>query len=92
MRLMYLHAYQSYIWNMATSKRIELYGLEPTVGDIAKKHTDYEANQIVKLTDENIREYEMADVVLPLPGYSIMLPDNKCKRLYLKYIFTLTAY
>lgn len=34
MRLMYPHAYQSYIWNMAASKRIERYGYQVVVGDL----------------------------------------------------------
>ena len=34
MRLMYPHAYQSYIWNMAASKRIETYGYQVVVGDL----------------------------------------------------------
>lgn len=34
MRLMYPHAYQSYIWNKAASKRIERYGYQVVVGDL----------------------------------------------------------
>lgn len=34
MRLMYAHAYQSYIWNEAASSRIELYGSQVVVGDL----------------------------------------------------------
>jgi tRNA pseudouridine13 synthase len=34
MRLMYPHAYQSYIFNMAASRRIELYGYKVVVGDL----------------------------------------------------------
>lgn len=36
MRTMYLHAYQSYIWNMAITKRVQLYGLKPQIGDLVR--------------------------------------------------------
>lgn len=34
LRLIYVHAYQSYVWNMVASKRIDLFGLEVQVGDL----------------------------------------------------------
>lgn len=34
LRTMYVHAYQSYVWNAVASKRIELYGLEVIEGDL----------------------------------------------------------
>lgn len=34
LRIMYGHAYQSYIWNVAASKRIQLYGLNVVAGDL----------------------------------------------------------
>lgn len=34
LRLIYVHAYQSYVWNLVASKRIELFGLEVQVGDL----------------------------------------------------------
>ena len=41
---MYVHAYQSYIWNLVTSERIKLSSTEPLVGDLvfADKSADDE--------------------------------------------------
>ena len=35
MRLMYIHAYQSYVWNSVVSRRICAFGLVPRPGDLA---------------------------------------------------------
>jgi len=35
MRLMYVHAYQSYVWNSVVSRRVREFGLEPRPGDLA---------------------------------------------------------
>lgn len=82
MRLMYLHAYQSYIWNEVVSKRIELYGLKLCVGDLvlpkdkAKRGKNEQIN-IVRVTEENRDQYSIEDVVLPLPGYNVHYPSNQ---------------
>lgn len=34
---MYIHSYQSYVWNNMVSKRIEEYGLTPVPGDLVLK-------------------------------------------------------
>jgi tRNA(Glu) U13 pseudouridine synthase TruD len=44
LRTMYVHAYQSYIWNLVTSERIKLSSTKPLVGDLvfADKSADDE--------------------------------------------------
>lgn len=34
---MYIHSYQSYVWNNMVSKRIDEYGLKPVPGDLVLK-------------------------------------------------------
>ncbi|KAJ2693159.1 multisubstrate pseudouridine synthase 7, partial [Coemansia spiralis] len=44
LRLMYVHAYQSYIWNAATSERIRVFGLGGAVpGDLVMPARDFSA-------------------------------------------------
>jgi tRNA(Glu) U13 pseudouridine synthase TruD len=47
LRTMYVHAYQSYIWNLVTSERIKLSSTEPLVGDLvfADKSADDEVGK-----------------------------------------------
>jgi len=39
MRLMYVHAYQSYVWNRVVSRRIHEFGLVLRPGDLAFRET-----------------------------------------------------
>lgn len=101
-RLMYLHSYQSLIWNKGVSFRLREFGLEPVVGDLvivkSEKNTNEDSNsssedtapvdsevvvaegatrQEVKcLTEDDIKNYKIKDIVLPLPGYEVVYPNN----------------
>mmetsp|Transcript_5728 Transcript_5728/g.13088 ORF Transcript_5728/g.13088 Transcript_5728/m.13088 type:complete len:749 (+) Transcript_5728:23-2269(+) len=86
-RLLCLHAYQSYLWNKAASRRLELFGRRCEPGDlVALRLGDDKANQfqrskqggVVIATAADIAEhgYTVEDVVLPLTGFDIMLPEN----------------
>ncbi|OMH84042.1 Pseudouridylate synthase-like protein [Zancudomyces culisetae] len=116
LRHMYVHAYQSYIWNITASERISLYGsAKPVVGDLvvcnykataielppsisgntAQKKTPTKPrgsapkeNELFQeedellvnveyITDRNIAEYTILDVVLPTFGYDVKYPKNK---------------
>ncbi|XP_075130214.1 pseudouridylate synthase 7 homolog isoform X2 [Leptodactylus fuscus] len=71
-RLMYIHSYQSYVWNNMVSKRIEEYGLKIVPGDLVLKG----ATAIV-IDESNIHSYTIHDVVMPLPGFDVIYPKHK---------------
>ena len=91
-RLIYVHAYQSLLWNKAVSKRIDSYGLQVMVGDLIVKR-DFESSNsdvlqssinvhVVTQEDVDAKIYEMKDVVMPLPGSQITLPANDIGQYY----------
>ncbi|XP_043275494.1 pseudouridylate synthase 7 homolog [Venturia canescens] len=43
-RLMYIHSYQSFVWNHMVSKRIKEFGAKPIVGDLVYDKTNSEDN------------------------------------------------
>ncbi|WVQ75081.1 hypothetical protein IAR50_004690 [Cryptococcus sp. DSM 104548] len=44
LRTMYVHAYQSYVWNLVVSERIKLSATEPLVGDLVIEKTEEEVD------------------------------------------------
>ncbi|KAK6175829.1 hypothetical protein SNE40_014213 [Patella caerulea] len=87
-RLLYVHSYQSYIWNSMVSRRIQLYGFKLVEGDLVL-NTDNNCNgeskvdiKPVVIDKDNIKDYSILDVVLPLPGYEMIYPTNNVGELY----------
>lgn len=60
LRLIYVHAYQSYVWNLVASKRIELFGLEVQVGDLVMVE---EKSADLKIVTEVVDGQEFAEDV-----------------------------
>lgn len=99
-RLMYLHSYQSYIWNCVVSRRIHEFGMRPMIGDLvlpsqtsdtgADPSLDNEEGQDesnekrfqvqpIVITESNIKDYTIYDVVMTLPGCEVLYPENTVK-------------
>ncbi|ESO12071.1 hypothetical protein HELRODRAFT_63211, partial [Helobdella robusta] len=79
MRLMYLHAYQSLIWNKIVSKRFQTLKSEVLIGDLFQSSDD---KSVSVVSEENIGYVKLTDVVLPLPGFDVKYPDNEIKIWY----------
>ena len=72
-RLMYVHSYQSLVWNRVVTHRLQCYGLRPIPGDLVPGRN---GNGTQTVTRESLDQYTIHDVLLPLPGYDVILPDN----------------
>ncbi|ODQ77795.1 hypothetical protein BABINDRAFT_172585 [Babjeviella inositovora NRRL Y-12698] len=56
LRIMYGHAYQSYVWNSVASKRIELFGLNIVPGDLIIKDRAEMAEVTMEDDEDNFEE------------------------------------
>ncbi|KAL0112675.1 hypothetical protein PUN28_012147 [Cardiocondyla obscurior] len=110
-RLIYIHAYQSFVWNQVVSKRMKEFGTDVVVGDLVydkqncqkdedNEFADYlndiddtddgndnneetDSNEAFKgnindqvkiLTEKDLSNYTLADVIMPQPGWKIIYP------------------
>uniref|UniRef100_J3L4J8 TRUD domain-containing protein n=1 Tax=Oryza brachyantha TaxID=4533 RepID=J3L4J8_ORYBR len=71
LRLMYVHSYQSYLWNHAASMRVEKYGISRVVeGDLVyKKESPYEQGVLNVISEDDglTNSYEMNTCCETLP-------------------------
>ncbi|CCA66620.1 related to PUS7-pseudouridine synthase [Serendipita indica DSM 11827] len=109
LRMMYVHAYQSYVWNAIVSERIKRYGLDgPIVGDIVyeEKISDGESDhaptgrggrggykpqrrpprKVKVLSWEDLANYTIFDVLMPLPGTDVAYPGGELGELYREFL------
>lgn len=124
LRLMYVHAYQSLVWNFAVGERWRLYGDKVIEGDLVLIHehldknnpasaataeTTVDADGEVIITpqandaahskdDQFTRaraltapeaasgQYNIFDVVLPLPGFDVLYPKNQMTEFYKSFM------
>ena len=141
LRLMYIHAYQSYVWNAIVSERIRTYGCNrPIVGDLVfettkaavdmdvdvenetsaiddgledlsdfsltifasgitnnlcsvqpstsdkKARKSYVAPRIRTLTEDDLDNYTIFDVIMPLPGTDVAYPGGKLGERYREFL------
>ncbi|KAG0145102.1 hypothetical protein CROQUDRAFT_108012 [Cronartium quercuum f. sp. fusiforme G11] len=99
LKMMYIHAYQSYIWNTILSERVRLYGCaKPVVGDLilvkdgGHEIVDDDIDGDVDSVDDTVKVlrdedecglYTIHDVVLPLIGYKVKYPENQLGQMYI---------
>ena len=88
LKTMYVHGYQAYIWNKIVSRRLKELGRSPVVGDLVipqtdvKKHQNIEKVEPLIVTEDNISQFSLSDVVMPLPGVKVTYPSNEVKCWY----------
>ncbi|XP_024113186.1 pseudouridylate synthase PUS7L isoform X1 [Pongo pygmaeus] len=89
MRIFYVHAYTSKIWNEAVSYRLETYGARVVQGDLVCLDEDiddenFPNSKIHLVTEEEVSAnmYAIHQVVLPILGYNIQYPKNKVGQWY----------
>ncbi|XP_067292574.1 pseudouridylate synthase 7 homolog isoform X1 [Pseudorasbora parva] len=70
-RLMYIHSYQSYVWNCMVSKRVEAYGLRAVEGDLILR-----GGSAHVLSADEAEKLSIHDVVMPLPGFDVIYPTH----------------
>nr|XP_057932535.1 pseudouridylate synthase 7 homolog isoform X2 [Doryrhamphus excisus] len=70
-RLMYIHSYQSVVWNTMVSRRIEAFGLKAVEGDLVLQGTKAHI-----LSEEEAKSQSIHDIVMPLPGYDVIYPSH----------------
>ncbi|XP_069084928.1 pseudouridylate synthase PUS7L [Pleurodeles waltl] len=89
MRIFYIHAYSSRVWNEAVSYRLKTYGSRVVLGDLVlddkifdEKTSVSERVHIVSEEEESSGKYLIHQVVLPMLGYNIIYPSNKVGQWY----------
>lgn len=98
MRNLYLHAYQSFVWNHVASYRWEKYGSKIIPGDLVLVTTDNTAAEDLEddskfqraraLSEEEAAsgKYSIFDVVLPGPGFDVEYPKNDIGQYYVDFM------
>ncbi|NXL60763.1 PUS7L protein, partial [Chordeiles acutipennis] len=88
MRIFYIHAYCSKIWNEAASYRLKIYGSKVVEGDLVFSEGNDEnvslsdRVHVVTAPEESANKYSINQVVLPVVGHSIKYPSNKVGQWY----------
>uniref|UniRef100_A0A3Q3DT12 Pseudouridylate synthase 7 homolog n=1 Tax=Hippocampus comes TaxID=109280 RepID=A0A3Q3DT12_HIPCM len=70
-RLMYIHSYQSVVWNTMVSRRIDAFGLTAVEGDLVLRGTKAHI-----LSEEEAKSHSIHDIVMPLPGFDVIYPSH----------------
>ena len=76
-RTFFISAYQSYVWNKMVTERLERLGTRVVEGDLVQ-----DEDGRVKRVTEDLSNWSIYNVVLPLPGYGVIFPANVIGELY----------
>jgi tRNA pseudouridine13 synthase len=76
-RMFWITAYQSYIWNKMATERLRRLGTKVVIGDLYLDPTSKEV--MVVSNPDTVTLY---DLVLPLPGFNVIYPTNIVGQLY----------
>ncbi|KAK6111088.1 tRNA pseudouridine synthase TruD family protein [Brugia pahangi] len=68
-RSLYIHAYQSLLWNKVVTRRVKIRGFHAIAGDL-------------NVEGKKIKDFENEEVALPLISTSVELPDNEVRSWY----------
>ncbi|PSR94452.1 pseudouridine synthase [Coniella lustricola] len=95
MRSLYLHAYQSFVWNHAASYRWAKYGSKVIAGDLVLIHADngdaeeeseFQRARALSAEEADSGKYTIFDVVLPGPGFDVLYPANDVGDFYVEFM------
>ncbi|KAJ4414587.1 multisubstrate pseudouridine synthase 7 [Gnomoniopsis sp. IMI 355080] len=98
MRNLYLHAYQSFVWNHVASHRWEKYGAkvipgdlvlvnaEDTAGDDLEDESHFQRARALSEEEAASGKYSIFDVVLPGPGFDVEYPKNDIGQFYVDFM------
>lgn len=76
-RMFWITAYQSYIWNKMATERLRRFGTKVVIGDLYIDSCTEEVRVV-----SNPDTVTLVDIVLPLPGFNIIYPTNIIGDLY----------
>ena len=82
MRIFYVNAYQSYVFNRVASERVKLHGHTVVKGDLYFEKDGDTRDKIKVVEGNEVPPVAISQVVLPLPGYNIQYPTNEAGQIY----------
>lgn len=81
-RNLYVHAFQSHMWNTVVSRRFRKYGLKVFPGDLIHAGSAEENYNVRIITEEEVERMEITQILMPMVGSMTRFPQNKMKDLY----------
>jgi len=80
-RLFWINAYQSLVWNSMATRRLEEFGARVVLGDQVRR----DDGTVTIVAPDDISRFTIESIVLPLPGYNVEYPQN-LKQMYEEFL------